>query len=266
MVPRRDLPARLLHRRELSPTVYAVTFRLEGPFHRPAAGQFVMLGAPGLGRPFWRRAFSPAAYRRGELELMIRQVGSGTAYWRNAPAGTPATLLGPLGNGFGIAAGGGRIAAVAGGIGLPPLLMALEEAARHGREADLFQGAATAGELLEPERCREMARGTDGEFVATTDDGSAGEAGFVTDALERRLARRSYGLVLACGPLPMLRALARICRERGIEGRFAMEERMACGVGVCLGCVVPRAGGGHARVCADGPVFGAHDLDWEAMA
>jgi len=265
MVPRRDLSARLVRRRELSPTAYSVTFALDGTFPPPEAGQFVMLDTPGRERPFWRRAFSPASFRDGELELMIREVGPGTAYWRTAPPGTPARVLGPLGRGFGIGPGGGRIAAVAGGIGLPPLLMALEEAARHGRRADLLQGAATADELLEPERCAAAARMAGGEFVAATDDGTAGEEGLVTEALERRLDVRGYGLVLACGPLPMLRALARICGERRIEGRFAMEERMACGVGVCLGCVVPRAGGGHARVCADGPVFGAQDLDWEAM-
>jgi len=266
MVPRRDLAARLAARRDLSPTVYSVTFALDGPFERPRAGQFVMVGAPVSGRPFWRRAFSPAAYRDGGLELMIREVGPGTAYWRRAPLGTEATVLGPLGNGFGIGAGGGRIAAVAGGIGLPPVLLAVEEAAREGRSADLYQGAATAEELLETARCREAAAAAGGEFVATTDDGSAGEAGFVTAALEGWLAARRYDLVVACGPLPMLRAIAGLCRRHGIEGRLALEERMACGVGVCLGCVVPRAGGGHARVCADGPVFGAEALDWEALA
>ncbi len=260
-----DRSARLVRRRELSPSVYSVGLRIDDDFQPPAAGQFVMVAIPGSGRPFWRRAFSPAAFDGAELELMIRTVGPGTAALREAPVGTRLTVLGPLGNGFGIGPGTGRIAAVAGGIGLPPVLLALEEAARAGQPADLYQGAATAAELLEDARCREAAAATGGLFVATTDDGSEGEPGFVTGALERRLGEREYDLVVACGPLPMLRAVARLCLGHGIPARLAMEERMACGVGVCLGCVVPRTGGGHARVCADGPVFGADEIDWEAL-
>ncbi len=263
MVPRRDVTARLLRRRELSPTTYSATFQVDAPLPHPRPGQFVMLGAPGMERPFWRRAFSIASLADDELEVMVRVVGPGTAYWRRAPEGTPATVLGPLGNGFSIDPGGGRIALVAGGIGLPPLLLAAQEAARAGRPADLYLGAATSSEVLDRDRCRAAAAAAGGTLVITTDDGSEGEPGLVTEALERRL--HAYDLVLACGPLPMLRAVARLAERNGIPAELAMEERMACGVGVCLGCIVPRAGGGHARVCADGPVFGAGELDWEAM-
>ncbi len=263
MVPRRDVTASLLRRRELSPTTYSATFRVDHPLPPPRAGQFLMLGAPGMERPFWRRAFSIASMDGDEVEVMVRVVGPGTAYWREAPPGTPATVLGPLGNGFSIDPGGGRIALVAGGIGLPPLLLAAQAAREAGRSADLFFGAATAAEILDRPRCEAAAAAAGGELVLTTDDGSDGEAGLVTDVLERRL--HAYDLVLACGPLPMLRAVARLAAARGKAAQLAMEERMACGVGVCLGCIVPLAGGGHARVCADGPVFRAEELDWEAI-
>lgn len=265
MVPRRDVTAHLLRRRELSPTTYSAVFRLQEPLPEPLPGQFVMLGPPGSENPFWRRAFSVASCRDDELEIMVRVVGPGTAYWRQAPPDSPAALLGPLGNGFSLEAAEGRIALVAGGIGLPPLLLAAEAAAAAGRPADLFHGAASVDEILEPERCARIAAASGGQLVITTDDGSAGEEGLVTDALERSLGTTPYGLILACGPLPMLAAVARLSRQHGIPAQLAMEERMACGVGVCLGCIVPRAGGGHARVCADGPVFGADELDWEAL-
>jgi len=270
MVTRTDRTAFLAARRQLTPSTYAVRFQLEDPFPRPGPGQFIMVEIPGFARPFWRRAYSIAAFgKSGDgpwMELMIKIVGPGTAHWRTTPLGSPARILGPLGNGFPVEQARGSIALVAGGIGLPPLLHAISELTPGGVRCDLYLGAVTATELIEPEGCARASAETGGRFFPCTDDGSAGETGLVTTALERRLeAGESYDALWACGPNAMLRALSLLSVERGIPAWLSMEERMACGVGVCLGCVVPTPDGGHLRVCREGPVFPSDAIDWEVL-
>ncbi len=237
---------------------------------RPVPGQFVMVESAGGGLPFWRRAFSVAGFGAGEescwLDLMIREVGPGTAFWRGVPEGTGTRVLGPLGNGFPLEEPPRSVALVAGGIGLPPLLYAARELAGAGTRCDLFVGAATAEELIDPEGCARVAADTGGVLVPCTDDGTAGEAGLVTGAVERRLRDgAAWSELWACGPNPMLRAVAELGRAYGLPALLAMEERMACGLGVCLGCVVPTPDGGHLRVCTEGPVLRGDAVDWEAL-
>jgi dihydroorotate dehydrogenase electron transfer subunit len=99
----------------------------------------------------------------------------------------------------------------------------------------------------------------------TTDDGSRGHRGFVTDLLPGVLAAGS-SRVYACGPMPMLRAVAAICEGEGVPAELALEAPMACGVGACLGCTIPARGGGYLRVCTDGPVFPPEAVDWNLPA
>lgn len=270
MVPRADRSAVLIARRQLTPGTYAVRFQLEGPFPAPRAGQFVMLAIEGSDLPFWRRAYSIAGFGEGIdgpwLELMIKIVGAGTAHWRTAPMESRARILGPLGRGFPVEEATGSIAMVAGGIGLPPLLHAISELTQRGVRCDLYLGASTAAELIEPESCARAVAETGGRFFACTDDGSAGEGGLVTEVLGRHLdSGEAYEAIWACGPNPMLRALARLSAKRGVPAWLSMEERMACGVGVCLGCIAPAPGGEHVRVCTEGPVLPAAAIDWEAL-
>ena len=270
MVPRTDLTATLVARRELTPTCYAIHLRVDGPMARPAPGQFVMLEPAQDAGPFWRRALSVAGHAAGpggeELELMIKAVGAGTTLWREAAVGTPARVLGPLGEGFPIDPAPPAVALVGGGIGLPPLLYAATEVAARKSRPDLYLGAPTSRELIEPERCRQAVAAGGGELVLVTEDGSAGESGLVTAALERRLAEGvGYDAVWACGPMPMLAAVAALAANWDLPSALALEERMACGVGVCLGCIVPTSDGGHLRVCREGPVVTGDRIDWEAL-
>lgn len=260
MIARRDLAARVAAVEDLTPTCFRLELAVAEPV--PAApGQFAMLRCSEGLDPLLRRAFSLAGVRQaGEgwvVEMHIKEVGRGTAALRRLAPGARTSLLAPLGNGFAPAgAGDRRLALVAGGIGLPPVLFAAEVLAAQGRPFDLFFGAATAAELYEVERLAAAAGVAGGELVLCTDDGSRGETGFVTAALERRLAGgREYGRVLGCGPDPMLRALGRLASARGLEAELSLEEPMACGVGVCLGCVVELADGRLVPSCREGPVF-----------
>ncbi len=260
MIARRDLTVRIAARTDLSPTCFR--FILETAEEIAAVpGQFGMVTCGAGFDPLLRRALSIAGVARREgvtrVELMVKEVGRGTNLLRHATVGSTLRLLAPLGNGFTLAPVEGTcLGLVAGGIGLPPVLFAAERLAARNVAFDLYVGAASGGELLDVERCRAAAIAVGGDLVLTTDDGSAGEYGFVTAALEHRLdGGRRYGRLLACGPNPMLAALTRLARERAIATELSLEEPMACGVGVCLGCVVELEDGRYVASCKEGPVF-----------
>jgi len=260
MIARHDLNVRVAERANLSPTCFRLALQTSEAIDA-VPGQFGMVACGTGFDPLLRRAISIAGVSRRNgatlVELMVKQVGRGTGALRDAAAGSELRLLAPLGNGFTLdPAAEARLGLVAGGIGLPPLLFAAERLAATGVAFDLLMGAASATELLEVERCRDAVNSAGGELVLTTDDGSAGEPGFVTAALERRLdGGRRYGRLLGCGPNPMLAALTRLARERGLPTELSLEEPMACGVGVCLSCVVELEDGRFATSCKEGPVF-----------
>jgi dihydroorotate dehydrogenase electron transfer subunit len=259
MIARRDLAVRVAARTDLSPTCFRLTLETREPIEA-VPGQFGMLSCGDGLDPLLRRAFSLAGVVRrrevSQVELLVKEVGRGTTLLRRAAPGRVLHLLAPLGNGFTLDPAGAPLALVAGGIGLPPVLFAAEVLAGRGVGFDVYLGAATAAELLEVERCERAARAVGGALVLATDDGTRGEAGFVTAALERRLSdARRYCRVLACGPTPMLAALTGLARARGLPTEASLEEPMACGVGVCLGCVVELEDGRYAPTCREGPVF-----------
>jgi len=254
MGERLDRPVTLARRQELSPTCFALELATEEPIHaRP--GQFAMVGLVGGYDPLLRRPFSVAGVRqeggRFLVELLVKEVGKTTSLLRRLPVGSSLRLLAPLGEGFHLERCGPRPALVAGGIGLPPVLFAAQVLACRGVAFDFFFGAATQEELLLRER---LAALTTGELVLCTDDGSFGEPGFVTEALRRR-GEQGYSRLFACGPTPMLRAVARLARSLEVPAELSLEEPMACGVGVCLGCVVRLADGSYVPSCKQGPVF-----------
>jgi dihydroorotate dehydrogenase electron transfer subunit len=260
MENRRDHTAIVAARSDLSPTCFRLELEVGGPL-TASPGQFGMLACGEGCDPLLRRAFSLAGVRRNGaaawVEILAKEVGRGTALLRRTPLGAVLRLLAPLGHGFTLdAREGERLALVAGGIGLPPVLFAAELLAGRGVAFDFFFGAASAAELIEVERCAAATSRVGGELILVTDDGSRGEAGFVTGALARRLAEgRRYRRALGCGPTPMLAALGRLADESGLEAEVSLEEPMACGVGVCLGCVVELADGQLVPTCKEGPVF-----------
>jgi dihydroorotate dehydrogenase electron transfer subunit len=135
-------------------------------------------------------------------------------------------------------------------------LLARREKER-GKPIRLLYGAATGADLV---MRRELEAAC--TLSLSTDDGSEGRPGLVTDLLIAKVAEGPADLVVACGPWPMLRETARICRERSISCFVSVETLMGCGFGACLGCAVPRQGGGYLYACRDGPVLPAEDIDW----
>jgi len=185
--------------------------------------------------------------------------------------GDALAVAGPLGNGFDLSGNPPHAAIVAGGVGIASVLLAAQQLAKKGTRVELLYGARTAKLLVDAQRFAD----TGCELALATDDGSAGHHGFITELLEQRSAMPA--LILACGPSPMLRAVERIARERGVRAQLSLEETFACGVGGCWGCVVPLARTSaqalpfpsssngdvvYARVCKEGPVFFSDELRW----
>jgi dihydroorotate dehydrogenase electron transfer subunit len=226
----------------------------DGP--EPEPGQFAMLSAlEGWGggeheRPLLARAFSIARRSGGESHFLLEDVGPGTQRLCELRAGDGLWALGPLGRGFAAPEGGRRAILVGGGVGIAPLAIL----------QDRLEGPTS---VLLGFRERSRAQGAallDGARVAS-DDGSVGHHGLVTDLLLAELQRDPEAVVYACGPAGMLEGVRAICERGGIPAQLALEAGMACGFGACFGCVVPKRGGGYLRVCVDGPVIDAAELE-----
>ena len=198
----------------------------------------------------------------GRIRLVYRVAGSGTKEFSQMRAGDGIDILGPLGNGFFAALREEirpetRALLIGGGIGIPPML---ELAKELSCEVVTVAGYRTAGEMFLTDELEE-----EGKLIVSTDDGSFGTHGTVIDAIEA--GKVLADVIFACGPKPMLRGVKALAAARNIPAYVSMEERMACGVGACLGCVCTSTGiddhskVNNKRVCVDGPVFAASEVE-----
>lgn len=219
----------------------------------PLAGQFFLMRARRssvlLGRPisvFGWEAQRPggAGQSGGVLRFLVARRGRGSAELVDLVPGDIVELTGPLGTGW-PAPADGRVALVAGGVGLAPL--AFLAGSLPAGLYDLYAGFRSGGYGLDSFRPRSM--------IVATEDGSEGRHGRITEFFDPG----AYATVYACGPEPMMRAVALSCAATGAACYLSMERRMACGVGACLGCTVPTTAGNR-RCCVDGPVFEASEV------
>ncbi len=193
------------------------------------------------------------------LRIVYRVAGKGTAEFSRYKTGRRVDILGTLGNGFPLEkAEGKRLFLMGGGIGIPPML-AVAKAVRGAASVDVIVGYRDK-ELFLAEDLAKYA-----PVHIATEDGSAGTKGNVMNVIEEE--QLEADVIFACGPMPMLRAIKQYAAQKGIEAYISLEERMACGVGACLGCVVRTRQVDHhshvnnARICTDGPVYAAEDVD-----
>ena len=222
--------------------------RLRGDTEGAAGpGKFVEVSLPGF---FLRRPFSVCGVEGDELTLAVKLAGRGTQALHELPAGAQLEVLTGLGRGFDLARSGGAPLLLGGGSGTAPMLYLARELAALGTRPAAAIGFGTAAECCFEREFRELCS----DLRVFTQDGSRGERGLVTQALERG----GYSFVYACGPLPMLRA---VDEKSAAPGQFSLEERMGCGFGACMGCTVETKNGPR-RVCRDGPVFGLGEVRW----
>ncbi|MGA0830469.1 MAG: dihydroorotate dehydrogenase electron transfer subunit [Nitriliruptoraceae bacterium] len=260
--------AEVVARRRTGP--YAVLTLAAGPVaQRTRPGQFVEVAVDAPG-PLLRRPLSVARAALtgsgvGTIDLVVGAEGAGSAWLGGVAAHDVIDLIGPLGRPFPLPVRPASCMLVGGGYGAAPMHYLAEVLAAAGHRVDLIVGAATEEQLLRSMEAKRAA--TSLQF--TTDDGSAGARGRVTDVMAAVATRGSTDVVYACGPNAMLAAVSGVAASLGLPVRVSIEERMACGVGVCFTCVVPVRGRDgvvhHRRSCIDGPVLDGARVDWDAM-
>ncbi len=225
-------------------------------------GQFVMLRVSENRDPLLARPFGISSLpSRSSIELIYRVVGRGTLLLTGMEAGHSLGLLGPIGNGFPVPEPGAAPVLIAGGSGFPPLYFF---SLRHGTSAHVFLGARNR-ECLPPSGIVKSFREAAAGVHISTEDGSAGKKGMTTDLLNAFLARREQKtrlVVYACGPHAMLAAVSKSAADHAVPCFVSLEERMACGLGACMGCSVGMKAGGYKRVCKEGPVFDSREIEW----
>jgi dihydroorotate dehydrogenase electron transfer subunit len=253
------------HRR-MSESCYRLSLACGPGYGRAAPGQFVMLRPGGGVSPLLRRPFSIHNLHERDhgghvVEILYKVVGAGTALLALSREGDRFDLLGPLGRGFSVREEFGRIAIVAGGIGVAPMIFLAHRLKK--RQAGLggvrvFLGGRTEADLL----CREDFDALGLPVHTTTDDGSSGDQCLVTLPLELAVAEREPEMVYACGPTEMLRCIQGIAEARDLKCEISIETAMACGMGACLGCAVEKSSdkGTFLHACLNGPVFPAGDV------
>ena len=220
-------------------------------------GQFVEVRVDGSPSTFLRRPISINFVDRenNELWLLVATVGEGTKQLAKLKFGDVLNCVLPLGNGFTPAKTGEKVLLVGGGVGVAPLLYMGAEMKRQGIEPTFLLGARTANDLLMLPTFNMY-----GRAYVTTEDGSMGEKGFVTN--HSILAEEHFDRISTCGPTPMMKAVARYARQNNVDCEVSLENLMACGLGACL-CCVEKTTEGNLCVCKDGPVFNIKKLLWQ---
>ena len=222
---------------------------------RAEPGQFVAFAVGGpTSAMLLRRSIAISTVADGQVTVVVSAAGPGSAWLTERRPGDTVDVVGPLGRPFPAAPLGARALLVGGGYGAAALVGLAARLRERGHEVDVVVGAAAAERLCSVQELTALA----GRGDVTTDDGSSGRQGLVTIAVDELLP--DAGVVYSCGPMPMLRAVADAATARGIPSYVAVEESMACGIGVCMTCVLPIVGDDgstrFSRSCTDGPVFG----------
>lgn len=226
----------------------------------PAAkpGQFVQIKISDKDTPLLRRPLGIHHISPRTFEVLFRVVGEGTRILSQRKPGEYLDIIGPLGNGFDLTVKASAPILVAGGMGVAPLVFLAEKLAY--RKTLVLLGAKTKNEIL----CDDEFRKLGCRIEASTDDGSKGFKGKVTDLLKKILplaVSNKRLAIYACGPRPMLKEISAISKQYNIPAQVSLEEHMACGIGACLGCAV-NTKKGFQRACKEGPVFDSKEIIW----
>lgn len=279
----KDLECSVIKNQKVANNTYLLALRCDGHIGEYMPGQFVMIKISSNTHPFLRRPFGILGYSDGLLYVLYKVKGQGTYMLSNKHPGDKLWVLGPLGKGFSLPECNEEPFYVAGGTGLPPIL----SLAQHLKKGHIMIGAKSLDDLALVEQIRNIPN-TKASF--TTEDGSFGFKGLVTDVLKKcvsrgrghvltfdilehdiqlnqmtekecQILRHDPLIIYACGPYDMLRQTYIIAKRCGARCQVSLEEHMACGFGVCQGCTVETRFG-NMRVCKDGPIFDAADIIW----
>ncbi len=249
--------AKVLSQKQIAPMIYDMWIET-GLAEQARPGQFICVYTRDksalLPRPI---SICEVNEDKTAMRIVYRVAGLGTEEFSGYQAGEPIQILGTLGNGFPLDKGQSKkVFLMGGGIGVPPILQLAKEL---NAEKQIILGYRDSALFLKEDMDKY------GQVYVATEDGSRGSKGNVMDAIAENALEAD--VIYACGPMPMLRAIKCFAEEKGIEAYISLEEHMACGVGACLGCVVKTKEVDHhshvhnARICTDGPVFEAKEVD-----
>lgn len=228
------------------------------PLPEMEPGQFVEVRVDGSPTTFLRRPISinNVDASRNELHLLVAAIGDGTRKLAQLKKGETLNVMLPLGNGFTMPQDRTKKhLLVGGGVGVAPLLYLGNKIKETGGEATFLLGARTAKDLLMIDEFRQA-----GRVFVTTEDGSEGEKGFVTN--HSILSKEKFDMISTCGPKPMMMAVARYAKAADMECEVSLENKMACGLGACLCCVEKTQDKGNVCICTEGPVINSKRLEW----
>jgi dihydroorotate dehydrogenase electron transfer subunit len=248
---------------------HSLTFVTPEMAERAEPGQFVSAAVEGAGT-LLRRPFSIFAVSRhgpwaGTIEVVFEAIGPGTEWLAQRQKHDAVDLVGPLGKAFPLPKQAVPCLLVGGGYGAAPLLFLAQTLQRDGFRVDAIMGAATQERIFNAIETKRLSASA----VFTTEDGSFGTQGVVTDVMEQVIDSAGTGVIYACGPMAMLAAVSSLAAQRRIPCQVAVEEAMACGTGVCWTCVLPyrrRDGVYNVRACTEGPVFNGSRIVWDRYA
>ncbi|MBU1853173.1 MAG: dihydroorotate dehydrogenase electron transfer subunit [Candidatus Omnitrophica bacterium] len=271
----KDIKAKILFNEEIGLSYFKMELRAPEIAQIAQPGQFVQVRCTNTLDPLLRRPFSVHRVRSLQsIEILYEIVGRGTEILAKRKEGEFIDVLGPLGNGFTIPSEveGRTPILIAGGIGVAPLVFLAEKLREIRNPKSKIQiivllGAKTKESIL----CEKDFKKIGAEVHIATDDGTRGYNGFVSELFKRILRTTHHAsriTIYACGPHPMLREIAEISKEKNLDCQVSVEEKMACGIGTCLGCAVKviRRGGEefiYKLACKDGPVFDAEEIIWD---
>jgi dihydroorotate dehydrogenase electron transfer subunit len=254
----------VLSKENLQERIFKLT--LSSPFISKTSepGNFIHIRVDSIDSPLLRRPFSIHNVEKDKeaFEILLKVVGHGTNILSKKSPGDTLDILGPIGNSFSLPEQGKDIMLVAGGMGIAPLWFLFNRLIRRSRKNKLtfFLGAKSEEELVYVEKINKLG----GRLILTTDDGSVGRKGMVTDIFLQKIKKKSYDhkklTVFSCGPGVMLKRMSEIAKRLDLSCQVSLETHMACGVGACWGCVVKQIDGNYKRVCVDGPVFDAREI------
>ncbi|CAM3756227.1 dihydroorotate dehydrogenase electron transfer subunit [Alkalicoccus chagannorensis] len=243
----------VIGQKETAPGIFEMKLQHDHVRAMQSPGQFVHIKTGTRRHPVLRRPISIADVEDDVLTIIYRVEGEGTKLMKEAVPGSTLDVLGPLGSGFPLPESG-RALLIGGGVGIPPLYYLMKALKARGVKVEVILGYRSREQLFKLDDFIELAD----RVIVTTEDGSFGHQGFVTDAAAEVSAFDQY---YACGPGVMLRAVE---TTFGPSGYVSLEERMGCGIGACLACVCERRdqaeGNTYAKACSDGPVFRAGEV------
>jgi len=258
--------AEVVSKSKLASGIYLLKLNSSYLAENSRPGCFVMIQPDKSTDPLLRRPFTLCGVSGDVVDVLFQVKGRGTDIMSNWEIGRAVDILGPLGNGFSISSNLKQAYLVGGGMGIAPLLFLARALKKSGVKVKILMGAKTVSETIDLDVFK-----LDGcELQYSTEDGSKGSKGLVTGLLHDILKSDSSNGILnasifCCGPLGMAAGISRTALSFSIPCQVSIEEKMACGVGACLGCVTYIKDNKYKRVCVDGPVFNGSEIDWKKL-